>query len=129
MIEIMKESTKRMLAVRASDYLTDADYTDVWIPALQTIIDDFEVANALLFMDADFKGWEMKAMWEDAKFGMQHRSDFAKIAIVGGPQWVQWGVKVGERFIDGEVRTFAPEELEEALIWVGQLPRCACEQA
>jgi len=127
MIEIMKESTNRMLAVKASDYLTDADYTDVWIPALKKIIDEFEVANALLYMDADFKGWEMRAMWEDAKFGMKHRSDFARIAIVGGPQWIQWGVKLSQRFIDGEVRTFSLEELEEALAWIVQLPKCSCE--
>ena len=45
MIKIMSESTDRMLAVQATGTLTDADYTEIWIPALQTIIDEFEVVR------------------------------------------------------------------------------------
>ena len=56
MIKIMPESTDRMLAVKATGTLTDSDYADIWIPALQKIIDKFEVANALLYTDENFKG-------------------------------------------------------------------------
>jgi len=127
MIEVMSESTERMLAVKATGTLTDKDYTDVWIPALQKIIDEFEVANVLLYMDDNFKGWEMKAMWEDAKFGLKHRQDFSKIAIIGGPTWVKWGIKLGEMMIDSEVRTYEPEEIQEALGWAAQTAKCACD--
>lgn len=118
MLEIMNESTDTMLAVKATGTLSDSDYVDVWIPALQTIIDKNGKANALLYLDENFKGWELKAMWEDAKFGFKHRSDFSKIAIVGGPSWIKWGVKVGELMIDGEVGTYGPNQLAQALEWV-----------
>ena len=117
MIEIMPESTDRMLAVKATGTLTDSDYVDIWIPALQKIIDKFEVANALLYTDENFKGWELKAMWEDAKFGIKHRNDFARIAIVGCPSWMKWGIKLGELLMDCEVRMYEPEKLQEALAW------------
>lgn len=127
MIEIMKESTERMLAVKATGTLTDSDYTEVWVPALEKIINEYEVANTLLYLDEDFEGWDMKAMWEDVKFGYNHRNDFARIAIVGAPNWVQWGVKLGEMMIDSEIKIYAPDDLTEALDWVLQLPKCACE--
>lgn len=125
MIDIMPESTKRMLAVKATGTLTDNDYTEVWIPALQKIIDEYESANVLLYMDEDFKGWDMKAMWEDAKFGYKHRNDFAKIAIVGGPTWVTWGLKIGEFMLDSEVKTYESTQLQEALEWAAQTAKCA----
>lgn len=127
MIEIMSESTERMLAVKATGTLTDSDYTDIWIPALQKIIDEYESANALLYLDENFKGWDMKAMWEDAKFGFKHRNDFAKIAVVGGPAWTKWGIKIGEMLIDSEVQTYEPEKLQEALEWAAQTHKCACD--
>lgn len=128
MIEIMPESTDRMLAVKASGTLTDDDYNTIWIPALETIIRNYDVANALLYMDIDFEGWDMKAMWDDAKFGLRHRNDFKRIAIVGGPNWVRWGVKLGEMLMDCELRLFEPEQLKEAIAWCSETAACACEK-
>lgn len=118
MIEVMNESAGNMLAVKATDTLTNSDYTNVWIPALQKLIDEYEKINCLLYLDENFKGWSAKAMWDDAHFGLKHRSDFNKIAVVGGPAWLKWGVKVGELMLDGEAKTFQLNQLTEALDWV-----------
>lgn len=118
MITVMEQSTQTMLAVQATGKLTDSDYEDIWIPALEKVINDSGKANALLYMDAEFKGWELKAMWADTKFGFQHRKDFNRLAVVGGPDWVRWGVKLGEMLLDCEVKLYEPEKLNEALAWV-----------
>jgi len=127
MLKIMLESTPGMLAVQATGTLTDEDYKESWLPALEKIIEVNEVANALLYMDEGFKGWDMKAMWEDTKFGIKHRNDFARIAVVGGPDWVRWGVKLGELMMDCEIKTYEPSQLKEALSWAAQTPKCACD--
>jgi hypothetical protein len=118
MITVMEQSTPRMLAVRASGKLTDDDYRDVWIPALEKVIGENGKADALLYMDEGFEGWELKAMWDDARFGMAHRKDFRRLAVVGGPDWVRWGVKLGELLMDCEVKLYPPEKLDQALEWV-----------
>jgi hypothetical protein len=118
MITVMEQSKPGMLAVRASGILSDEDYQTVWIPALEMIIRLHGKADALLYMDADFKGWELKAMWEDAKFGLAHRKDFRRLAVVGGPAWVRWGVKLGELLLDCEVKLYTPEKLDQALDWI-----------
>ena len=118
MIKILPESQVNILGVKATDQLTDEDYTDIWIPELEKLIDRFGKVRALLYMDENFKGWKLKAMWDDAKFGLKHRSDFEKIAIVGGPKWTSWGVKLSAHLISGEVRVFEEHELQEAWTWI-----------
>ncbi|NDV26586.1 STAS/SEC14 domain-containing protein [Desulfovibrio sp. JC010] len=118
MITIMKESSGPMLAVQATGKLSGDDYTEVWIPALREAIEKHNKCSCLLYMDENFEGWELKAMWEDASFGFAHRNDFDKLAVVGGPDWVEWGTKVAGKFMQGEVKTYPAEELVEALNWV-----------
>ena len=57
-------------------------------------------------------------MWDDAKFGLKHKDDFEKIAAVGVPKLIEWGVKLSAHFMDGEVRTFPSKELESAWHWI-----------
>lgn len=68
--------------------------------------------------EEEFQGWELEAAWDDAKFGLQHRNDFEKVAVVGGPRWVEWGMKLAAVIMCGEVKTFSEEQLEEAWKWV-----------
>jgi hypothetical protein len=57
-------------------------------------------------------------MWDDARFGLQHRRDFEKIAVVGGPRWVDVAVKIFAPLMEGEVRTMLGEQLAEAWEWI-----------
>ncbi|WP_432737983.1 STAS/SEC14 domain-containing protein [Maridesulfovibrio sp. FT414] len=120
MIEVMPESSGPMLAVRATGTLSGNDYSEVWIPALQQVIEKYGKCRCLLYMDEEFKGWDLAAMWEDARFGFVHRNDFDKIAIVGGPGWVEWGTKVAGALMSGEVKTFTAEKLADALKWAAE---------
>ncbi len=118
MIEIMPESTDSMVAVKASGKLTHNDYATVWIPALKKGIEAHGKIDGLLYMDEDFEGWELEAMWDDTKFGFSHRNDFRRLAVVGGPKWVAWGAKLAALITDGEIKTFERSQLAEAISWV-----------
>lgn len=118
MIEEMPESEGNVIVLRAASKLTDEDYKKVLIPRLEAIIQEHGKARLLLDMGDEFHGWEPAAMWDDARFGLQHRNDFTKMGVIGGPKWVEWALKIGSLVIDGEIRSFAPEEREQALEWV-----------
>ena len=118
MITIMKESSDKALAVQATEKLTNQDYVDIWIPALIEKMEKNGKINCVFYMDEKFEGWEMKAMWQDAKFGFAHRNDFAKIAMVGGPKWVEWSAEVGKHLVSAEFKSFEAAQLDEALKWV-----------
>lgn len=118
MIEILPESQRNILGIRASGKLTDSDYKDVLIPHLEKIIGAQGQVRVLCQMADDFHGWEGAAMWDDAKFGYTHRNDFEKFAVVGGKRWVEWGAKLGALFMHTELRTFSGDQLPEAWEWI-----------
>ena len=118
MIEIMPESNGSALALKASGKLTDADYKEVLIPKIEEIIKRSGKAKVLLYLPRDFTGWDTHAMWDDASFGLRHRNYFEKLAVVGGPRWVEWATKTASHIMKGEVKTFSEEQLQEALDWI-----------
>ncbi len=120
MITIMPETEGNMLAVKASEKLTSEDYEDIFIPHLKHLIDKFGEVRVVLFLDKDFIGWELGAAWDDAVFGVQHRHDFEKIAVVGGQQWLEWATKIGAYFMEGQVTTYETTEFQDAVAWVKQ---------
>ena len=118
MIEIMPESEGNVLAVKATGKLTAADYEDVFIPKLKEVIEEQGKARMVFYLSETFEGWELGAAWDDAKFGTKHMHEFDKIALVGGPKWVQWGTRLSAHFIRGQIKSFPVSEIEPALEWV-----------
>lgn len=118
MIEFMKESHGDTLALRVSGTLTEDDYASVLIPKLEALLQEHGKLKVLFYMDEGFAGWEPGAAWDDAKFGVKHRADFAKLAVVGGPRWVDWCMKLSAWIMEGDVRTFDGDRLGDALDWI-----------
>ena len=118
MIEVMPGSEGNKLILRARSKLTDQDYKEVLIPKLETIIQEHGKARLLLDMGDDFQGWEPGALWDDAHFGMTHRNDFEKMGVVGGPEWVDWGLNLATVIMSGDIKNFSASERDEALRWL-----------
>jgi len=118
MIEFMAESTGNVLGIKATGRLTDADYKQTLIPKLESLFAKEGKLNVLFFMDEGFKGWDLEAAWDDASYGLRHGADFEKLAVVGGPAWVDWCIKLSGFLMKGEIRLFPREELDEAWAWI-----------
>ncbi|MBC8550985.1 MAG: STAS/SEC14 domain-containing protein [Candidatus Brocadiales bacterium] len=118
MIEIMTETEGSILAIKATEKLTTRDYEEVFIPKLDQLIRVFGKRKVVMFLADTFTGWEIGAAWDDAKFGLQHRNDFEKIALVGGPKWVEWTTKIGSHFVGGQVKTYDTSDIQAAISWV-----------
>jgi len=118
MITVLPESKGDILIVKAVDKLTDKDYKDVLIPRLESIISEHGKARCLLDMGDEFHGWEAAALWDDTRFGLAHRNDFKKMGVIGGPRWVEWGLKLATKIVSGEIRSFSPDEREAAIDWI-----------
>ena len=118
MIEILPESSGKLLGVRATDRLTDKDYLEVLIPGLEAVIKKYGKIRLLCFMDEGFDGFTPAAFWDDAKFFLPHKDDFEKMAIVGGRKWIDVMVKLFAHLMKGEVKTYSSEQLQEAWEWI-----------
>ena len=120
MIEILPESKGNILAFKATEKLTTKDYEEVFIPKLNELIREYGKIRVILYLADSFKGWEIGAMWDDTKFGIQHRNNFDKFAMVGGPRWVEWVLNISSHFIKGQVKTFEEADYQEALGWLNK---------
>ena len=117
MITIQPETKDDLLVVKASKTLTTEDYEKIFIPKLEEFLAKHGKIRTVFYMDSSFEGWEMGAMWDDAKFGLKLGSDFEKVALVGSPQWVEWITKLAAHFIPGQVKYFDSTALQEAIQW------------
>ncbi len=118
MLEILPETEGNLLVVKASQKLTTKDYEEIFIPTLNKLIEQHGKIRILMCLDNSFSGWELGAMWDDAKFGIEHRKDFEKIAVVGGPKWVDWCTKIGGYFMSIDVNTADASGFQKALDWI-----------
>ena len=118
MIEVLEKSQGKILGVRLTGKVSDEDYMKVFIPALENLIKEHGKIRCLYFMDEGFEGWDLGAMWDDAKFGVQHRNDFEKMAVVGGPKWAEWASKMTSHLVSAEIKTYPVDKIDDAWIWI-----------
>ncbi|CAA0078793.1 Uncharacterised protein [BD1-7 clade bacterium] len=118
MIRLLPESHDDILMVQASHKLTAIDYKETFEPALQSRINEYGHIDLMFSFTDDFDGFELGAMWEDAKFGLSHRHNFHKIALVGLPNSMRWLTKAGTSMLDFEVKNFEIGQEKEAESWL-----------
>ena len=118
MIELMPESKGNTLAFRATGKLTGVDYQETFLPAMRSAIAKHGVIRILVEFDEDFEGFTAGAIWEDTKFDLKHKSDFDRVATVGGPRWMQWANKVSYLLRKADVKAFEAGEHETAWSWI-----------
>ncbi|MGO9415940.1 MAG: STAS/SEC14 domain-containing protein [Syntrophobacteraceae bacterium] len=118
MIEVLPDSEGNVLILKAVGKLTDRDYKEVLIPRLESIIHEHGKARLLLDIGDQFRGVEAEAWWDDAHFGLTHRNDFDKMGVIGGPKWVEWGLKLAKLIMNGDIKSFSPSEREQAVSWI-----------
>jgi hypothetical protein len=124
-VEVMSESTGKLLAIRATGRLTDGDYKDVLLPRMNETLEAHGSMRLLLYMDEAFEGFEPGAMWEDTKFGFSHlgtaaRGKFEKVAVVGGSQWYRRFAEIFGHLMPGEVESFEGADIEGARQRLGE---------
>jgi len=118
MLKILSESNGNRLAVRASELLTDEDYEQTLIPAMEKLIAEHGKIRLLMDCDEEFRGWKPAALWDDAKFGLRHSDDFEKVALVGATLMAEWAARIANHFTDMEIETFEVGEFEKEWHWL-----------
>jgi len=104
------------LSLKAVGKLTHEDYK-VITPMIDSALKGIKEPKIDALMDiTELDGWELRAVWDDFKLGLQHGSEFNKIALYGNKKWQEVVAKVGSWFISGEVKYF--ENINDAMFWL-----------
>ena len=94
MIAILPENHTNLLGIKASGKVPDLDYKEIIIPKLDNLLSCYDKGSLLYYLSENFEGFELGAMWDDLKYANSHHEKFDKIALVGGPKWINWTSKV-----------------------------------
>jgi hypothetical protein len=113
----IKRSKKRLfIELTMIGKLTHEDYK-VFVPMIDKALKGAKGLEVDLLVDMrGFKGWEMLAAWDDMKFGLKHRNDFSKMAIVGDKKWEEISTKMMSHLMSGKSKFF--KSREKALTWL-----------
>ena len=95
----------------------DHDDYDLMVPMIENAISGIRKPKIKVLVDAiEFEGWDLRAAWDDLKFGLKHNSEFTKLAFVGNKKWEEYGIKISNWFMNAKMRYF--EDIDEARQWL-----------
>ena len=116
MIDVLPESSPKILGFKMSGKLHDEDYKK-FVPLV-----DAEIASGgkinVLAQFHDFHGWDAKALWDDIRFSTTHCTNIARIALVGEKSWEKWMATVCKPFTMAKIRYFDVADIAAAQKWL-----------
>ncbi|NJN84699.1 MAG: STAS/SEC14 domain-containing protein [Caldilineaceae bacterium] len=118
MIQTIPTGSDKALAFSLTGKVTDDDYEDVLIPAVEAAVARHDKLCLLYQLGPEFDDYEAEAMWDDAKVGMKHLTDFEKIAFVTDHKWMARTVKAFGFLMPGEVKLYSNDEFDAAMTWI-----------
>jgi hypothetical protein len=120
MIKIMRDLPRNVLGVLASGEITGADYDTILKPAAEAKLKKYTNVRMLYHIGMDFSGFELGAIWEDAKLGIQHLSAWERIAVVSDHETVNSFLRFFGHLIIGEIKIYKDAELATAKEWIAE---------
>lgn len=107
-----------IMTMRIVGKLKHSDY-EFLVPTLQHAIEGVREPKIKALVDiVDFSGYELRALWDDLKFGVQFNKEFSKIAVIGNKFLEEFGVTIANWFTHADMKYF--EVQEDAISWLGE---------
>lgn len=115
-ITINQSGNNIIMTMKIVGKLKHSDY-ELLVPTLQHAIAGVQEPKIKALVDIlDFEGYELRALWDDFKFGLQFNKEFSKIAVVGNKKWEEIGINMANWFMHADTKYF--EIKEDALSWL-----------
>ncbi len=125
MLEPIEGLPDNALGFTAKGDVSAQDYENVLIPAVEEKLKTHDKVRLLYHLGNEFNKFEAGAMWDDAKVGLAHITDWERIAIVTDVNWIQqagkiFGFAIETMSVPGNVKVFHNHELDNAIEWIGE---------
>jgi hypothetical protein len=115
-IGLSPEENGRILVVELIGTLVEEDYKPL-SEEFMRLAKIYGKISVLLDMTR-FKGWDMAALWQEAKFDLQHLNKMERLAIVGEKRWQRAIASAAKPFTSAEVRYFEAADAAQARQWI-----------
>jgi hypothetical protein len=118
MIEFSKTSSPDQFEIRFSGQVSQSDYEQSLVPALEAALAENDDIRVLAILDDSFTGFDLGAAWADTKTGLSHWRGFERIAVASDVGWVRVGVRAMAPLFPCPIQVFALSEVEQARRWL-----------
>ncbi|WP_181164504.1 STAS/SEC14 domain-containing protein [Amaricoccus solimangrovi] len=118
MIEIRDTGETGLLEIRMKAPVTDGDYRETLIPAIDAAIAAGDRLRLLAVIEAGLSDFTLGAVLQDARTGIKHWHGFDRVAIVSDNASITRTVGAVSVFMPCPVATFATGATEEARRWL-----------
>lgn len=118
MIDVKSRTQEGLLEVHMTAPITDKDYADVLIPAIDAALAEGEKLRMLVVMNADLTDFTMGALWDDAKLGIGNWRGFERVAIVTANKAMTRLVRAFSILMPCPVAVFGKWHENEARLWL-----------
>lgn len=119
MIEVThSEADDTQIEIRMRPPITQQDYTETLVPALDDAIARSDRIRALVLLDAGVSDFTLGAMAADARTGLKHWRGFDRLAIATDHSGVAGAIRAVSVFMPCPVRIFPASEADAARTWL-----------
>lgn len=118
MIQLIN-SPDNVAAFRVMGEVTKKDYEDVVVPTVEALVAKTDELNFLLELDTDLSKFSAGAWFEDFMIGLKNFGKWHKAAIVTDSDTIISFTNAFSYIAPGEYKGFKKDELDVALLWVG----------
>lgn len=113
------QSPLNVIALDAIGLITDQDYKDILIPAIERVIETNGKARVLIRFGPEFEGYTAHALFDDTVFGLSHARDFERLAVVTDVAWIWHAVALFGPILPCRTRVFPVDRESDAFAWIG----------
>ena len=113
-------SPDKIAAFRAIGEVTKQDYENVVVPTVEAVVAKHDELNFLLELDTELGNFSAGAWFEDVMIGLKNLGKWNRAAIVTDSENIISFTNAFSYIAPGEYKGFKKDELDIALIWVGE---------
>jgi hypothetical protein len=120
MVEQMMDVPAGMVGFRATGDVTEEDYKDVIVPAVEQLVRMWGTINFLLLLDTSVTRFTPGAWLQDALMGLRRITRWRRAAIVSDSEGVRKFTNIFSKLAPGEFKGFTKEQLPTAIAWTSE---------
>jgi hypothetical protein len=118
--EILDGFPADVLAVSAHGRIGRESYEDTLMPAIEKAVAREGKIKLFYLLGEDYDGFTVGAAMDDARLGLFHLHEFARIAVVTDVDWIRGAAHLFGPLIEAPVHAFPLSEIETAKAWIAE---------
>ncbi len=118
MIDVNTDAGAQFLEISMTAPITEEDYKDTLIPAMDAAIEAADHIRMLVVVDGGMGDFTIGAMLQDGRMGLKHWRGFDRVALVSDDPGIRRMIGLFGVFMPCPVSVFAMDEKDDARRWL-----------